>query len=284
MRSLPLLRGFDKARHHVVAAFELVAVQNRERQPGAELAGAHRAGTMVKYLNQRHSVATGRGEYFQVALGETVHPDETPLVDAGDRADIVQAGVMGLFQIHQKCPGGTNAQRIRIHGVAFQRCGFQLFAQAFGSCFPDKRPFVDGGNVPVVAENRACGLFRAACYQQLLRMERRQKRCDIVRAALGDLESARRYVQEGGAALFFLEGKAGQEIVFLLLEHLVAEGDAGGDELGDAALDKLLPGELRVFQLVAYGGLVAGADEFRQIHVEGMVGESGHGHGLLVAV
>ena len=67
---------------------------------------------------------------------------------------------------------------------------------------------------------------------------------------------------------------AGQEVVFLVVEYVVVDGDAGGYQFGDAALDEFL-GQFRVFELFADGDPFAGAYQFGQIGVEGVVGETG---------
>ena len=59
-----------------------------------------------------------------------------------------------------------------------------------------------------------------------------------------------------------------------MVEDVVADGDAGGDEFGDAALDEFLC-QLGVFELFADGDAFAGADEFWQIGVERVMGEAG---------
>ena len=79
-----------------------------------------------------------------------------------------------------------------------------------------------------------------------------------------------------------------QEVVFLVVEHVVVHGHARRHEFGYAPLHHLvhlgqpplafhlLPLLLRVFQLVAYGHAPARPDEFGQVGVECVVGKAGH--------
>ena len=97
------------------------------------------------------------------------------------------------------------------------------------------------------------------------------------------LEGAGGYVQECGTAFIALEVQGAEPVVFLLLEHAVGEGYAGGEDLGDAALYQF-GGELGVFQLVADGHLVPRADEPRKILLYGVMRHSGHGYVSLPAV
>ena len=66
-----------------------------------------------------------------------------------------------------------------------------------------------------------------------------------------------------------------QEVVFLVVEHVVAHGNARCHQLGDASFHEFLR-QLRVFQLVADGHASARPDELRQIGVEGVIGKSRH--------
>jgi len=70
-----------------------------------------------------------------------------------------------------------------------------------------------------------------------------------------------------------------QEIVLLVVQHVVAHGHARRHQLSDAALHQLF-GELGVFQLVAYRHPSAGSYQLGQIGVEGVMGEARHFVGL----
>ena len=66
-----------------------------------------------------------------------------------------------------------------------------------------------------------------------------------------------------------------EEVVLFVVEHCVCHCHAGCNEFGDASLDECLR-RLRVFQLVANGNSLACPDEFGQIGVEGVMGETCH--------
>ena len=79
-----------------------------------------------------------------------------------------------------------------------------------------------------------------------------------------------------------------QEVVLLVVEHVVAHRHTRGNEFGDATLHHLVHLAqslhaldfqaflLRVFQLVAYGNSLSCPDEFRQVSIECMMRESSH--------
>ena len=66
-----------------------------------------------------------------------------------------------------------------------------------------------------------------------------------------------------------------QEVVLLVVEHVVVHGHTGRHQFGDAALDELLC-KLGVFQLVTDGNTLTGTNELRQVGVQRMMREAGH--------
>ena len=192
--------------------------------------------------------------------------------------------MLGLFQIDQQRPGGTNAQGIGVDGKTFQGIHLQLAAEPFAGRFIDKGPFVHGGQVPAFAEQGPERLFAAPGHKQFARVEGTQQGRDIFGRTLSHAEGAGGDVQEGGAALVFLHADAGQEVVFLLLQHGFAQGRTRRNQLGDTAFDQFPADQFRVLQLVADRGLVAGANQFGKIDFQRMMREPGHRQGALVAV
>ena len=72
-----------------------------------------------------------------------------------------------------------------------------------------------------------------------------------------------------------------QEVVFLVVEHVVAHGNTRCDKFRDASLHQLLC-QFRVFKLVADGHTPSRPDEFGQIGVECMVRKSCHLCGIFL--
>ena len=68
----------------------------------------------------------------------------------------------------------------------------------------------------------------------------------------------------------------GEVVVAGGVEDFVFGDGAGGDDAGDFAADDAF-GLGGVFHLVADGGLLAGADEFGEVGVNGVVGDAAHG-------
>ena len=269
---------------HVVAGFQLLDVHHGHREPLPQQAGAHRGAAAVDDVDQRHPLAPGVAlEDLQVAEGEFVHPHELFLVDAPDRADVPQAGMLRLLQVHQQRPRRADGQREAVDGEALEALYLELVGEALLGGVLHEGPLVQAGDV-IVAEALLDGAEHVALDHQFARLQGTQQGADVVDAALGHLEGAGGHVQEGGAAALSLEGQPGQVVVLLLVQHPLAEGDARGEDFRDPALDELVLHERRVLQLVADGHLVAAAHEFLEVALDGVVGEAGHGRVALVAV
>ena len=154
--------------------------------------------------------------------------------------------------------------------------------QALHGGIVHKGPFVDGRGI-IVPQPRLEAFFIAALHHQFLGFEGAQERSHIVQRALGNLELAGGYVQEGRAAAVLFHRDAAEVVVLLLLQHALAKGNARRNNLSDTAFDQFF-GKFRVLQLVADGHFVAGAHQFGEVGFDGMVRESGHGNGAFVPV
>ena len=262
--------------HAVVAAVQGGDVHYREREPLAQQAGAHGGGAAVEHVHERDAFPAGVAlEDFQVAEGETVHPHETAFVNAAEAADVAEAFVVGLLKVEDERAGAAYGQGVAIHGEALEGGGAHLAAEFLGGCVLHESPFVEGADVEIgVALLDAAVDF--ALDDELLGTEGVEEGADVVDAALGHLEGAGGGVQECGAAFGPGEAEAGEPVVLLAFEHRFAEGYAGGEDFRDPPLHKLGLGELGVFELVADGYLIAGADELGKVGVYGVVREPGH--------
>ena len=82
-------------------------------------------------------------------------------------------------------------------------------------------------------------------------------------------------VKESHTARCLAKMNGGQEIVFLIIEHVVGHGHTRSDKFGDAALHQRLR-QFGVFQLVANGDAPACPNQFGQVGVERMMGKTCH--------
>ena len=95
-----------------ISFFQFLQIHHRHCKPGSEHSSAHRRGASVHYIDQRCSFLSCCGsEDFKVSEGESVHPYERTLVDAGYRTDIGQFLMLSLLQIYEQCSGRSDTER-----------------------------------------------------------------------------------------------------------------------------------------------------------------------------
>ena len=91
---------FGEMADDIVAVAEGRAVEYGHREPAAQQTCAHGGAAAVEHVYQRHPIASGSAlEDLQIAHGEAVHPDELPLFDSRDAADIAESGVFRLLEV-----------------------------------------------------------------------------------------------------------------------------------------------------------------------------------------
>ena len=121
-------------------------------------------------------------------------------------------------------------------------------------------------------------LLIASRNKEFLWRERPQEGSYVVERTFRHLESSCGNIQECRTAFILVECQAGNVVVLLLLQKLLAEGYAGSHQFGDASLDYLLC-ELRILQLVTHCHLVARTHKSRKVSLEGVMRESCHRNG-----
>ena len=151
----------------------------------------------------------------------------------------------------------------------------EVAQQFLPCCLLGEHPVVELEGEVLCAEVALEVWLVAPLVQHLLWREVAQQLLHIVGGALSREEFACRYVEESHSAGGPAEVHGGQEVVFLVVKHVVGHGHPGRHQFGDAPLHELLC-ELRVFQLVAYCHALAGPYQLGQVGVEGVVRKSGH--------
>ncbi len=186
-------------------------------------------------------------------------------------------GVLCDVKIVENSAGGNDS---RWHGVdpeAFERACLELFEQTVHCGVFGKNPVVELEGKIVFREAVGQQFLVAALHEHFFRSEIAEKFFYIVSRTFGCEKFAGRNVEKGHPDGLLTEVESREEVVFAMVKQSVVDRYSGGDQFGDAALDKLLCG-LRIFQLLAYGHPLAGPDEFRQIGVKSVVRKSGKLH------
>ena len=148
-----------------------------------------------------------------------------------------------------------------------------MFAQAL-ACGVD-------GEEPVFKLEREVGLrkfgrpgLEAALHEQFFGRHRGESLVDIVGRAFRGEKLAGADIEKSHSARGLAEMHGGKKVVFAPRQHVVVHCHAGRHKLCYAAFHELF-GELGVFELLAYGHALSGADELGQVAVEGVMGETG---------
>src|SRR5437763_587552 len=89
-------------------------IEEGKDHPALEQAGAHGRVCAVEGLQQAASFAVACGQQLQVADGEAIHPEERLCYYAADAGDVLEVGMLCVFEVMQ---GGT----------CCDSCGFQIF-------------------------------------------------------------------------------------------------------------------------------------------------------------
>ena len=117
--------------------------------------------------------------------------------------------------------------------------------------------------------------FFAPFDEHLLRSKACQQFVDVFRVAFCHEIFARRDVEQRQPDVGRAEMQRRKEVVFAARQHIVTQSHTWRHQLRDAAFHQLL-GEFRIFELVANRHAKTGADEPRQVVVEGVVRKARH--------
>ena len=191
--------------------------------------------------------------------------------------------VEGVFQVLQDGACGNDTALQVVHAKAFQRLHIEMLEELLMGGLFGKHPVVHLVGTQPCAKVALEVMAVLTVVEHLLGLEIAHELLHVVVGALAGEEFACRDVEERDATCRLAEMDGTEEVVLLVVEHIVLHGDTWRHQFGDATLDELLR-QLRVFQLVADGHPFAGTDELRQIGVQRMVRETGHLVALVIAV
>ena len=191
--------------------------------------------------------------------------------------------VQRLFEVLQDGSGGNDSTSQMVDAKALERLDLKVLVKLLVSRLFGKHPVVHLESAEARAEVALEVVAMLTVVEHLLGTERADEFLDVVIGTLADEEFTCRDVEERHTTGRLAKVYGGQEVVLLIVQHVVLHGHTRRHQFGDASLDEFL-GQLGVLQLVANGYALASPDELGQVGVEGMVGESRHLVALIVAV
>jgi len=184
-----------------------------------------------------------------------------------------EVGFLRLLQIVQ-CGAGRDESRIQIlHAETLQGLSAEMCYEQFIGHIPRIEPVVEtrDRNFDAMASEQGIEAVEVAPGQQHFAWGDRLEPVAEGRELMFSREKvARGSIHVGDARLLALKYDRGEEIIMLVIEQFVREGDSRRHDLHHVALDDAFrqPGILELF---ADGHPVSGSHEFRQIGVERMM-------------
>ena len=162
-----------------------------------------------------------------------------------------------------------------LHAKTFQVLHFEVAQELLSRGLFRERPIIEfKGDIACTETSLEHHSF-ATLVENFLRSKRCHELVDVVRRTFCHEKLARAYVQKRHSASLLTEVYCAKEVVFLVVEHRICHCDTRRDQFRNASLDKCLR-QFRVFKLVAYCNPLASPDKFRQVSIEGMIGETSH--------
>ena len=178
-------------------------------------------------------------------------------------------------QILQDSTGSNDTILQMLHAETFQVLRFKMFQQFLTGGGFRKYPVVKLEREELTAEITLKHQAFATLKKNLLWSEVVQQLVYIIKRPFGSKKFAGRDIEKGNATGSLSEMNGSQEVVPLVVQHIVIDRDTGSHQFGNTAFHQLLC-HFGVFQLVADSDTFSGTNQFRQICIESMMGESRH--------
>ena len=161
---------------------------------------------------------------------------------------------------------GNDAAVQMVNAEAFQRLHLEVFVELLLCGLFGKHPIIQFEGTESCTEIAFKVMAAFTVVEHLLGLERTNQLFHIVVGTLAHKEFAGRDIQEANSASRLSEMHGCEEVVLLVVQHIVLHRHARSHQFGDASLHKFL-GQFRVFQLVADGDTFAGTNQFGKIGV-----------------
>ena len=102
------LGRFEEILHAILPLLNHLNRAQREEQPAAQEASAHRRECAVYDVQERASIVGHRAEEFEIAHGKLIHPNEMVLFDPRQAGDVTRLFVLRQFEISHNGAGRGN--------------------------------------------------------------------------------------------------------------------------------------------------------------------------------
>ena len=269
--------------HRVVARADGVKILEGPRDPAPQQARAHRRpGRVEDAVEGRGGVPRGTGQQIEMLARPLVEDHAAGRLAEAQAPHVRQVAAQVLADMLDQRAGGGRDMRQPLAAEAVEGGHVEMADQrrigghGIEEHRVDRR---DAADVRLLHQRRQRGVqnaVRGGC-EALARGEAAERFDEggwrFVRL---DRELAGREVERGQAqAARSAVGEGHEVVVAVVAQHALLGHGARSDDARDLAPDDAL-GRGRVFHLIADGDLEVGADELREIGVEGVVGDPAH--------
>ena len=188
--------GTEEAVDHVEPLAYGVDIAEREDQPASQHAAAHRGDGAVDDIEQRTPVFLHGLEQFERAYGEAVEAHILLFLEAGQRGDVADMGVLGNLEILHDGSGGYDAVVEMVYAKSLERLGGKMAQELLPGGLLGKHPVVELEDAVAVAKPGLEVGLAGAVVEHLLGLEVAQELLYIVIIALAGKELAGRDVEK----------------------------------------------------------------------------------------
>ena len=201
---------------------------------------------------------------------------------------MIDLGMLGNLQILHDGTTGDNTILKMLYTKAFQRFGLEMSQEFLPCSLLGENPIIQFEGTISATEIFLKIILAGTVIEYLLRHEVAHQFLHIIIGSFASQELSGRDIQEAYTAGGFTEMDGSQEVVLLVVQHVISHRHTRSDELGNTALHHLVHLAqslltlyfqsflLWVFQLVAYRHTLTCTHQFRQISIESMMRESSH--------
>ena len=168
--------------------------------------------------------------------------------------------MLRLFEILQDSPCGNHTIHQMIHTKAFQVLHIKVAQQFLLRSLFRKHPVVE---------------LESKVFCTKVTFEFPQELLHIILCALTCQKLTSRDIKESHTKRTFTKMHSCEEVVFLIVQHIITQGDTRCHQFGNASFDELFR-EFGVFELIADSHTLSCSDQFGQIGIEGMMGKARH--------
>ena len=242
----------------------------------------------VYYVEQRRTVLLHGRDKFQGTNGEAVESHILLFFDASERRYVADVCVLGQFQVLHNSPSSYHSVVQMVYTETLQILCSEVFQQFLACRKVGKYPVFHFIHTQACTEMAFKVRLSGTVVQHFLWRKVANELFNIVERALTSEKFACRNVEKAHTTRTFAEVNGSQEVVFLVVQHVVAHSNTRRNKFRYASSHHFVFGRqapfalqsfallLRVFELVAYCYAFSSTNKLWQEGIECVMRKSSH--------